>query len=304
MENDMNVWAHGWSRLPNGIAEALNGCAKKAQVMGVYLWIVSKASKIDFNGKVPLKRGQLRLCLATASAELGLTEMQLRGAVETLITAHVITRTTTRMAGRMTSILTICDYERYNGMTSPSEHADNTGNNTDENTRCNTGLNLNKEIIKKETKKEEKKEEDFITVADLPDFLIAQRDWADWFCASYGMDRETLRQHMATFAFQLQTRGEMRKSASDALKHFSNWFQVRCSREAAAAQEAESHRQAALEREAEEKRRREAEASRKAREAETKKHAFLDEIFAKADAGDTFAMEVIRKHGLVRATGN
>lgn len=300
----MNVWAHGWSRMPNAIAEALEGCAVKAHVMGVYLWIVNKASKMDMTGACGLRRGQVKVSWEAGAKELGLSVMQLRRAVETLKETGVVTSEKVREGRKFVCIVSICNYDRYNGQNTTQQAdtkeplrqpCDSPADSTND-----RRFNLNKEFKKKETKNEEEKEERFVTVANLSDYLIAQREWADWFCQSYGMDHDTLRLHLDAFAFQLQSRGEMRKSADDALKHFSNWFQMRQSRATAQAQVAEAQRQAALQQEEEEKKRRRDEAQRKAREANSQKQKFLREIFAKADAGDAQAIEIINKHGLVR----
>lgn len=297
----MDAWAHGWSRLPNAIAEILGDCGKKAQVMGVCLWLVSKAQKIAQGG---LMRGQVRMSWEADGKELGLSAMQLRRAVETIKKTGLVTTMTVREGRKMSCVVSVCDFDNYNGLNyavrQASEEAPRQATDSHADSQSDSSYYLNKEFKKKEIKNDEEKEEKSIAVADLPDYLIAQREWADWFCGSYGMSRETLMGQLSAFAFHLQSRGEMRKSADDALKHFSNWFQVRCSREAKLAREAEEKRAAEAKALEDERRRRAAEAERKSAEEEMKRRKFLAEIFAKADAGDEHAREVIRKHGLKR----
>lgn len=328
------LWGHGWCRMPRTIMLLLDDNLRKAQTMGVFLWLVMHASPRDLTspedaerGRLPLMRGQLHLQYGRATKELGLTDNQLRYTLSTLQSKGLVTVLTKNYGRVRACVVTICEYNCYNGLLAPvgvPSAEDVQGLNQvlmqEPVQEC---LNKNEEFKQERENVMKKKsspttfgsrseglsssavragsdEEPTVSVRCLASQMMEQRAWVEHFCESHGMSEDELRAEVARFVSSLADRGTMEKTMSDALKHFASWHNVRCQQVARREEENVRRVEEASRRREQEVVARREQREEFEREQDESRVKFLREIFAKADSGDERARMVIARHGLVR----
>ena len=310
MENQ-NLWQHGYCRVPNALCETIS-IQKKAQTMGVMLWCIAKAQRVDgiVNG-VSVKRGQVCTTVKDMAETLGMTYGQMRTTLDALVDASVIALEAKHIGRSSCTLITITDYDSYNGYRRFEDTADgNAANNAQSERQCNAQstrqsecLNLNEENIKKEKemKKEEKKIKSFdfgIPVSELKDWFLSQTIWADAYMMNHHLSADELEKWIQQFVIYLQSCGIESKHGREAMAHFSNWHAKR--KEAAYEAERKRVDELTKQRTQMEEHRSMERIMREKQKAEQDAITMRNmmEIRRAAENGDAYAQEILDKYGV------
>lgn len=285
--------------MPNALSKTLM-CEKKAQAMGVYMWLLSNAARTDMTiGRSTVQRGQVLLSKAAAAKELGLSYHQMRSTIDALSEAGLLTASMATTERGSMSIITICNFDCYNGFYDFTATAPVTPQVTPPSTPTVTlAVSPLKDKEHKETQKETKEEKDTIATSDLTSWMLSQTDWAAAFMHNHGITLDALTLAIQAFQVHLQSGGTMTKTKSDALQHFSSWH----ARRRAAQQADEQRRAEAAEREqlrlAERRNQQELIKQQRRQEDATRQQRICNDLITKARQGDSLAQEALRKYGM------
>lgn len=206
------------------------------KVLAIHYLLSANFEDKKWNG-IMVKRGQFCFSLASLSSSLGLSVKNIRTANKKLSDCGFCGIQSTNKY----SIVTICKYENYQGLSSGSRQTN--GNHV-----ANEGQSIGKPLA---TTKESKKE-DFInsypsvprheglvsvSVSDKPvlecyNELVFNKPWTETviintrFAGYVDFSTDSFYEYLKKFFAKLQNEGEIMKSPKDAKSHFARWLEI------------------------------------------------------------------------------
>lgn len=199
----------------------------KSEMVHLFVYLLLKANASDQKrGDVEIKRGQLLTTYREIEEETCISAQTLRTCIARLKSTNEITSKSTNK----NTLITICNYERYQGVFLQTNEQTNEQINEQVTNGCTdlcTVTNKNERniniIISARTR-----EEDFINT------LKTEQYWLEVMAKNYGYDLQTLYDLLDKFNTDCQCRGVVHRDLADARQHFNNWLGKRKQSDAAA----------------------------------------------------------------------
>lgn len=312
-----SIWQSGYCRIPNASNHMMPN-KNKAVVMGVYLWMVQNVRHTDAGevDGVRLQRGQMLLTYNSMITELGVTLWQARETISALVAAGLITSEVAVANHSRTHLITICDFDNYNGLNyslsadtrktkcedfrnSSIKSLKGIEEGTEEGMKKNSSSKNNSSSLSSSSPSPVQSGKNCeLPVGELRRWMLQQYDWREQFQRNNALTDEQMESWLTAFVVHLQNSGVKQKTLIDALYHFNNWFSKR--RESVSREEREREEQQRRERERQDEYRRQQaeEKERVRREAQEINDRCMKQMREAARRGDDFAKGILEKYGI------
>lgn len=225
----LNYNPKGWIRLHRDLENQV--IFRDAETMRFYIYLTCRAvtEPTTFRG-IELTRGQTATTYGTLADELQLPLRRVRSLMEKLTSAHYLAHYQAYSGAYSFSVITICDYDKYQGSRKPSPHikphidrhiprqhppVDTLYNEKE----ISTNVDNEEEVERKSTPSS-----DFEKV--LIEKLIDDDVWKGKIAGAFGLDETTLIKRLDEFFISNECRGKFHKDLSDLKSHFVNWLKI------------------------------------------------------------------------------
>lgn len=225
----MNYTPRGWIKLSRDIVN--QEIFKVAESLRLYIYLIClAASEPTTFRNVEIARGQVAMSYRTLASELQLPVRRVRTLIDKLTSAHYLAHYQSYSGAHSFSIITVCDYDKYNGYSKASRHNKRpiVGHNTGQHSPLYSLYN-EKEVSTKVDIKEDKEGK----ISSSPDFeklliekLTADEAWRSKVAEAFILDEATLSKKLDEFFISNECRGKYHASLSDLKSHFINYLQI------------------------------------------------------------------------------
>lgn len=161
---------------------------------------------------------------------------------------------TTKQTGGQT-IITLCNYERYNGKKTREQTTDKPATNQWQTTdkpkeekekkekNISTTTTAREDNIQTETTSEVESDNtsqkssaqkvppqvpddvvEYIPIGEIAAYMKAKTQWLEAFCMNLHLDPEFVNRKIDEFAVECQNNGELEKDKADCIRHFNSWM--------------------------------------------------------------------------------
>ncbi len=209
----------------------------KSEMVHLFVWLLLKANTTERSSQGrTIARGELVTTFKEMREETKISYQTLRTCIERLKSTNEITTKSTNK----NTIITICNYERYQQRISEINEQTNEQTNeqsTNGSTVICTVTNKNERIINNIINARTR-EGEYINQ------LKSEQAWIEIMAKNYGTDVLSVQELLDTFRTDCECRGSVHRDLSDARNHFNNWLMKRKQNAAAAPKSARAGRNA------------------------------------------------------------
>lgn len=189
------------------------------------------------NRLVTVIRGQIPISLRFLGNRWGWSTKKVNSFLDMLLSAKMITKETPKETGQ--TVITICNYDKYNFDTENRKQQKKQTGNTEETPGKQQGNNIkeykeiNNNIFSTPAYAYEDKfpSEVFeISLSDCYNALISDQAWWEPLCMNNHVTVEQFTGKLQEFFRKLQNEGEKTKSERDGKSHFARWLNIELSK--------------------------------------------------------------------------